>query len=104
LVSGVAAQQANSAVRPRYRTSRAGDKPFVLFGSDQLLDAAADNAVTACRSGSSTVMMVCGDVRSTGFGFLYTATPSTGHNLFYNGGEAGFSGRGCSARRMRGRG
>ncbi|WP_375427118.1 hypothetical protein [uncultured Sphingomonas sp.] len=94
-VRGIAAVQATAAARPGYRTGGAGGKPFVLFDGDQLLDAGADNAVAAaCRSGSSTVLVVCRNVRPTGFGFLFTATPSTGYNLFHNGSEAGFFGQG----------
>lgn len=94
-VGGTAAVQAMATARPRYRTGIAGGRPYVLFGGDQLLDAGADNAVaTVCRSGASTVFLVCRNVQPTGFGFLFTATPSIGYNLFHNGSEAGCFGYG----------
>ena len=94
-VAGIRAEQTDPGQQPRYRTGGAGGRPYVLFAGGQLLDAGADNPVaTACRSGSSTVLVVCRNVQPTGFGFLFTATPSTGYNLFHNGSQAGFFGQG----------
>lgn len=94
-VGGVAAVAPTLAARPTYRTGGAGGRAFVLFDGDRLLDAGADNPVAAaCHSGASSVLLVCRNVRPSGFGFLFTATPSTGYNLFHNGGDAGFFGQG----------
>jgi hypothetical protein len=94
-IGGITAVQAVPAAQPRYRTGGAGGRPYVLFAGNQLLDAGSDNAVAAaCRSGANSVLLVCRNVAPTAYGFLFTATPSTGYNLFHNGSQAGMFGQG----------
>lgn len=90
VVGGIAAKQTVAAARPRYRLGGAGGKPYVRFAGAQLLEAGPANVVaTACQSGSNTALVVCRNVVATGFGFLFTASASTGYNLFANGTAAG---------------
>ena len=92
-VGGIAATQATASAQPKYRTGGQGGKPFVLFSGAQCLDAGSATPVSALMQGSSnTTMVVCRNVQATSFGFLFTASASTGYNLFHNGSAAGFFG------------
>lgn len=94
-VGGLNAAQVTAATQPKYRTGGAGGKPYVLFSGAQYLDAGTANAVaTTCQGASSTVFVVCRNVQATSFGFLFTASNSTGYNLFANGTQAGLYGNG----------
>ncbi|MFW2850472.1 SGNH/GDSL hydrolase family protein [Sphingomonas sp. TX0543] len=92
---GLAAVQNTPANQPKYRTGGAGGKPYVLFSGAQYLDAGTANAVaSACQGASSSALVVCRNVQASSFGFLFTASNSTGYNLFANGTQAGFYGNG----------
>ncbi len=94
-VGALAATQATPAAQPKYRTGGAGGKPYVLFGGAQVLDAGASNAVaTACQSGINTSFVVYRNAQATSFGFLFTASSSTGYNLQANLTTAGLYGSG----------
>ena len=83
-VTGLSAG-ATGAARPKYRTEGANGKPHVLFSGAQALNAGASNAVaTACQSGNNTVLVVYRNPtgNSSTYGFLFTASNSTGYNLF----------------------
>ncbi|QKR99428.1 SGNH/GDSL hydrolase family protein [Sphingomonas sp. CL5.1] len=94
-VGGLVAAQATAAAQPKYRVGGAGGKPYVLFSGAQYLDAGTSNAVaSACQSATSSAFVVCRNVQASSFGFLFTASNSTGYNLFANGAQAGFFGNG----------
>jgi len=92
---GLVAAQATAANQPKYRTGGAGGKPYVLFSGAQYLDAGTGNAAAAaCQGANSTAFVVCRNMQATSFGFLFTASNSTGYNLFANGTQAGLFGGG----------
>ena len=94
-VGGLVAAQATPAAQPKYRVGGAGGKPYVLFSGAQYLDAGTGNAVaSACQRAASSAFVVCRNAQATSFGFLFTASNSTGYNLFANGAQAGFYGNG----------
>lgn len=95
---GVSAIVANAnGTAPKYRTGGAGGKPYVLFnGTGELnVGTGANAAATALQSATSTSFVVYRNPLATSFGFLFTATNSTGHNLFNSGGAAGMYGQGA---------
>ena len=95
-VGGLAAAQATMAAQPKYRTSGAGGKPYVLFSGAQYLDAGTSNAVaSACQSGNCTVLVVYRNAQASTYGYLFSASNVTGCALYHNGAKTGvFTGAG----------